>query len=46
MNNPQWREYTTIVDAVFGVGLARPVMGKYKELIRNHEPDDCLESSC
>ena len=33
MNNPQWREYTTIVDAAFGVGLARPVMGKYKELI-------------
>lgn len=33
VNNPQWREYTTIVDAVFGVGLARPVMGKYKELI-------------
>lgn len=33
VNNPQWREYTTIVDAIFGVGLSRPVEGRYKELI-------------
>lgn len=34
VNNPVWDEYTTIVDAVFGVGLARPVEGRYGELIR------------
>ena len=27
VNNPQWSEYTTIVDAVFGVGLTRPIEG-------------------
>lgn len=26
-------EYTTIVDAIFGVGLSRPIEGKYGELI-------------
>ena len=34
VNNPEWGEYTTIVDAVFGVGLTRPVEGRYAELIR------------
>lgn len=34
VNNPDFCEYTTIVDAVFGIGLARPVEGKYKELIQ------------
>lgn len=34
VNNPQWDEYTTIVDAVFGVGLTRPVEGHYAELLR------------
>ena len=32
--NPDWTEYTTIVDAVFGVGLTRPVEGRYAQLIR------------
>ena len=32
--NPDWSEYTTIVDAVFGVGLVRPVEGRYAQLIR------------
>lgn len=32
-NNPQWDEYTTIVDAVFGVGLSRPIQGRYGEII-------------
>lgn len=32
--NPQWDEYTTIVDAIFGVGLTRPVEGRYAEIIR------------
>lgn len=33
VNNPQWSEYTTIVDAVFGVGLNRDVTGEYAALI-------------
>lgn len=33
VHNPRWNEYTTIVDAIFGVGLARPVEGKYRNLI-------------
>ncbi len=35
VNNPQWDEYTTIVDAVFGVGASREVEGVYAELIGN-----------
>lgn len=34
VNNPKWDEYTTIVDAIFGVGLARPVEGSYARIIR------------
>ena len=34
VNNPHWNEYTTIVDAIFGVGLQRDVEGKYYQLIR------------
>ena len=33
VNNPDWSEYTTIVDAVFGVGLVRPIEGHYAEVI-------------
>ena len=33
VHNLNLNEYTTIVDAVFGVGLSRPVTGKYGELI-------------
>ena len=29
-NNPCWSEYTTIVDAIFGIGLSRDVQGEYK----------------
>lgn len=34
-NNPQWHEYTTIVDAIFGIGLDRPVTGEYLQVIEN-----------
>ena len=34
VHNLNLNEYTTIVDAIFGVGLSRPVEGKYGELIR------------
>lgn len=33
VKNPAWREYTTIIDALFGTGLSRPVSGKYAERI-------------
>ena len=33
VNNPRWSEYTTIVDAIFGVGLTREVAGSYRETI-------------
>lgn len=33
VKNPAWREYTTIIDALFGTGLSRPVSGKYAEWI-------------
>lgn len=34
INNPEWSEYTTIVDAIFGVGLARTVEGAFADAIR------------
>ena len=40
VNNPTWHEYTTIVDAVFGVGLTRPVEGRYKEIIQRMNETD------
>lgn len=33
VNNLNFNEYTTIVDAVFGVGLSRDIQGAYQELI-------------
>ncbi|HCT93131.1 MAG TPA: bifunctional ADP-dependent NAD(P)H-hydrate dehydratase/NAD(P)H-hydrate epimerase [Lachnospiraceae bacterium] len=33
VKNPAWCEYTTIIDALFGTGLSRPVSGKYAEWI-------------
>lgn len=33
VNNPDYREYTTIVDALFGIGLTRPVEGVYRQKI-------------
>ncbi len=34
VNNPAWTEYTTIVDAVFGIGLKRDVTGLYAEVLQ------------
>ena len=33
VNNLETEEYTTIVDAIFGVGLSRPVEGSYRDVI-------------
>lgn len=33
VNNPIYSEYTTIVDAIFGVGLSRNIEGKYRDAI-------------
>lgn len=35
VNNPEYGEYTTIVDALFGVGLSRPIEGSYKQKIED-----------
>lgn len=37
-NNLQPDEYTIIVDALFGVGLSRPVEGRYAEIHPHAEP--------
>ena len=34
VNNPNWSEYTTIVDAIFGVGLSRNIEGIFAETIQ------------
>lgn len=34
VNNPEWSEYTVIIDAMFGTGLSREVSGNYAEIIR------------
>ncbi len=33
-NNPEYSEYTVIVDAIFGIGLSRDVQGSYADRIR------------
>ena len=35
VNNPAWCEYTTIVDAIFGIGLSREIKETYKEVIES-----------
>lgn len=44
VNNPDFSEYTTIVDALFGVGLARPIEGDYAALVEqvNKSPAEVL----
>lgn len=44
-NNPKMDEYTIIVDAIFGVGLARPVSGHYAELIRQMNASSAFKVS-
>lgn len=34
VNNPDYSEYTTIVDALFGVGLSRNITGVYAEVVQ------------
>lgn len=34
VNNPQYSEYTTIVDALFGVGISREITGNYARIIQ------------
>ena len=34
VNNPQWTEYTVIIDALFGTGLSRKITGQYEDVIR------------
>ncbi len=34
VNNPDYGEYTIIVDALFGIGLARPAEGVYRQKIQ------------
>lgn len=41
-NNPCWDEYTTIVDAVFGIGLSRNMQGEYKEVIEQINQSDAF----
>ena len=42
-HNLRTDEYTTIVDAIFGVGLARPVEGSYARLIRELNEADAFK---
>lgn len=34
-NKVELSEYTIIIDAVFGIGLSKPITGKYESLIKN-----------
>lgn len=44
ITNPDFSEYTSIVDAIFGIGLSREVEGKYRDIIEkaNHAPAQIL----
>ena len=46
VNNPDWSEYTTIVDAVFGVGLARPIEGHYAKIIHEMNSARAKKDRC
>lgn len=30
VKNPDFREYTVIIDAIFGIGVSRPLAGEYR----------------
>lgn len=38
-------EYTVIIDAVFGVGLSREISGRYRDIIRWMNEQDCLKAA-
>ena len=40
-NMPRWDEYTTIVDAIFGIGLKRKIEGSCAETIGNMNQASC-----
>ena len=33
LKNPDFREYTVIIDAIFGIGVSRPLAGEYRRAV-------------
>lgn len=33
VKNPDFREYTVIIDAIFGIGVSRPLAGEYRRAV-------------
>ena len=33
VKNPDFREYTVIIDAIFGIGVSRPLAGEYRRVV-------------
>ncbi len=45
VEQPKWDTYTTIVDAIFGIGLSRDVSGRYAEVIEKINHTDAYVAS-